>query len=158
MKQRQRGQSLLEFTLVCIPLIFILISIVELARFMWCYHTLAFAVERGARYAVVHGNSSSTTVSAVAGIIRNSASGLDPTQMTVALQAASSTRNCAPLRNCEQVASQWPDTSSNTAGQSVTVAAVYPFRTAMSMFWPGAGTVRFGVINMSATATEEIRF
>jgi len=159
MKQLQRkGQSLVEFTLVCIPLIFILISIFELARFMWCYHTLAFAVERGARYAVVHGNSSSTNVSAVAGIIRTAASGLDPAQMTVALQAGSSTQNCSPLRSCEQVTSQWPDAASNTAGQSVTVAAAYPFRTAMRMFWPGAGSVSFGVINMSATATEEIRF
>jgi Flp pilus assembly protein TadG len=157
-KLRRKGQSLVEFTLVCIPLIFILLSIVELSRFMWCYHTLAFAVERGARYAVVHGKSSSTSVSAVAGIIRSAATGLDSGQMTVELQAASSTQNCAPLRNCEQLTTQWPDATSNTPGQSVTVAAVYPFRTAMSMFWPGAGSVRFGVVNMSATATEEIRF
>ena len=155
---RPKGQSLVEFTLVCIPLIFILIGIFELSRFMWCYHTLAFAVERGARFAVVHGSSSSTSVSAVAETIRTAASGLDPAQMTVALQASSSTQNCSPLRNCEQVTSQWPDASSNTAGQSVTVAAVYPFHTPLRMFWPGVGSVNFGVITMSATATEEIRF
>ena len=83
---RRKGQTLVEFALVCIPLIFILISIVELSRFMWSYHTLAFAVERGAQYAVVHGQTSSTSVSAVASIIRNAAPGLDPGQLTVALQ------------------------------------------------------------------------
>ena len=154
----RKGQTLVEFALVCIPLIFILISIVELSRFMWSYHTLAFAVERGARYVVVHGQTSTTSVSAVTSIIRNAAPGLDPGQLTVALRAASATRNCAPLSACDGVASQWPDSTSNSPGQSITVEAVYPFRSALSMFWPGVGAVRFGVVNMGAAATEEIRY
>jgi Flp pilus assembly protein TadG len=164
-RRNRKGQSLIEFTLVCIPLIFLLISIVEISRFMWCYHTLEFAVERGARYAVVHGQSCTdfsascaASVSAVAGVIGASATGLDPAQLTVALRSASSTQNCAPLRDCYQNGATWPASNANLPGQPVTVAAVYPFRTALSMFWPGAGSVRVGVVNMSATATEEIRF
>ena len=54
-RRSRRGNSLLEFTLVCIPLMFVLISIVEISRYMWTYHTLAFAVKRAARFAIVHG-------------------------------------------------------------------------------------------------------
>ena len=41
MRNRERGTTLLEFTLVGIPLIFLLISTVEISRGMWQYHTLA---------------------------------------------------------------------------------------------------------------------
>ena len=54
--QRKRlGQTLVEFTFVGIPIIFILISIFEVSRGMWIYHTLAYAAKVGARYASVHG-------------------------------------------------------------------------------------------------------
>jgi Flp pilus assembly protein TadG len=43
------GTSLVEFTLVGIPMIFLLISTFEVARGMWEYHTLAYAVKEGTR-------------------------------------------------------------------------------------------------------------
>jgi hypothetical protein len=46
-KQRQRGSAMIEFTLVGIPMIFLLISIFEISRAMWNYHTLAFAIREG---------------------------------------------------------------------------------------------------------------
>ena len=39
-RSRCGGQSLVEFTLVGIPLIFVLISVFEISRGMWMYHTL----------------------------------------------------------------------------------------------------------------------
>jgi len=47
---------MIEFTLVGIPMIFLLISIFEISRAMWNYHTLAFAIREGTRYAAVHGS------------------------------------------------------------------------------------------------------
>ncbi len=56
LKNRKRlGQALAEFTFVGIPIIFILISVFEVSRGMWMYHTLAYAVKNGTRYASVHG-------------------------------------------------------------------------------------------------------
>ena len=52
---RRGGSSLIEFTLVGIPLIFVLLSTFEMARGMWLYHTLAYAARQGTRYAIVHG-------------------------------------------------------------------------------------------------------
>jgi hypothetical protein len=46
---------MLEFVLIGIPVIFVLISIFEIARGMWTYHTMAYAVREGVRYASVHG-------------------------------------------------------------------------------------------------------
>ena len=54
-RRRNRGQTLLEFTFVGIPMIFTLISIFEISRGMWIYHTLAYSVKVGVRYASVHG-------------------------------------------------------------------------------------------------------
>lgn len=51
----RRGQTLIEFTLVGIPLIFVLVSVFEISRGMWIYHTAAYSVKVGVRYASVHG-------------------------------------------------------------------------------------------------------
>ena len=51
-----RGSTMVEFTLVGFPIIFILISIFEMARGMWNYHTLEEAVEEGTRYEAVRGS------------------------------------------------------------------------------------------------------
>ena len=58
-ESKRRGNSMIEFTLVGIPLMFVLISIVELSRGMWIYHTLAHAVKEGTRYTAVRGQNSS---------------------------------------------------------------------------------------------------
>ena len=55
-KRRSRaGQAMVEFTFVGIPLMFTLISIFEVSRGMWIYHTLAYSVKNGVRFASVHG-------------------------------------------------------------------------------------------------------
>ena len=55
-----RGNATIEFTLVGIPLVFVLISTIEMARGMWIYHTLAYAVKEGTRYAVARGQNNPT--------------------------------------------------------------------------------------------------
>ena len=54
-RRKRLGQSLVEFTFVGIPIIFILISVFEVSRGMWIYQTLAHSVKNGTRYASVHG-------------------------------------------------------------------------------------------------------
>jgi Flp pilus assembly protein TadG len=39
-KRTRRGSSILEFVLVGIPIIFVLISLFEISRGMWTYHTM----------------------------------------------------------------------------------------------------------------------
>ena len=42
-------------------MIFVFISIFEMARGMWIYHSLAYAVKEGTRYASVHGATCTTS-------------------------------------------------------------------------------------------------
>src|SRR6266853_2478538 len=91
-RRKQRGQSMVEFTFVGIPLLFVLISIFEVSRGMWMYHTMAYAVKVGVRYAIVHGGNCgkngntckvnlgpSSDATSIAGVIRNAGVGLVPT-------------------------------------------------------------------------------
>ena len=50
-KGNRKGVAMIEFTFVGIPMIFVLVSSFEMARGMWIYHTMAYAVKEGARYA-----------------------------------------------------------------------------------------------------------
>ena len=75
-----RGNATIEFTLVGIPLVFILISTIEMARGMWIYHTLAYSVKEGTRYAIGRGQNSPTTATVrdVCNAIAQSGVGLLP--------------------------------------------------------------------------------
>jgi Flp pilus assembly protein TadG len=55
-RKNQRGSARLEFALTGIPLIFIWISIVQMAIGMWRYHTIQYAVKTAGAYIVVHGS------------------------------------------------------------------------------------------------------
>ncbi len=170
--QRQ-GNSVIEFTLVGIPMIFVLISVFEMSRGMWLYHTLAHAVKEGTRFAVVHGrscelepNSCTVTVRDIAQRIRTNGVGLLPQELNVTLSSEPnsplSVVNCRPLSQCLEgatAAEQWPQYPSNQPGMDLTLTATYPFRSAISMFWPGAGKgMNFGVFTFPAQSTETIQF
>src|SRR5271166_3255262 len=95
---RRSGSSTLEMVFVGIPTIFVLISVFEMARGMWIYHTLAYAIKEGTRYAAVHGqncnptvnpgNNCQVTVGQIAQVIEHAAVGLDPSQLNVEMQSA----------------------------------------------------------------------
>src|SRR5579871_6311110 len=114
-KSHRRGQALVEFSLAAIPIIFLMISVEEMARGMWIYVTLAHAIKEGTRYGVVHGadcaqanSSCPVTVGQVASQIVHAGVGLDPAQFNVVLQTSSSSRTCAPLNTCLNVPTAWP--------------------------------------------------
>ena len=119
-RRKRLGQTLVEFTFVGIPIIFTLISIFEISRGMWIYHTLAYAAKVGVRYASVHGincvgstvnsklqNPNNCTVNmgpatapgagtlpSIAYVIRQAAVGLDPLKTTVTFNASGTTTTC----------------------------------------------------------------
>ena len=169
-RRNRRGATTVEMTLVGIPLIFMLISTFEIARGMWVYHTLAHSVKEGVRFAVVHGqncvanpptvtNACTQTEANIAAVIQNAGVGLDPatTQLTFCTGscAAGATPTCY-LNSC--TATTWPPTGGNQPGQTVEIDIVTPFRSALSMFWPGHHAVSFAVINLGATSSDTIQF
>jgi hypothetical protein len=167
-RRQSAGASLLEFTLVGIPVIFVLISIFQISVAMWLYHTLAFAVREGTRYAIVHGancslngNSYCVQVSDVATVIGNAARGLDPNQMTVTLtsQGSATTDTLANLMSSTYSSTKWPPAGANAVGEAVKISALYPFNSGISMFWPGSTAVRpNGRVYMPASSTDQIQF
>ena len=54
------GQSLIEFSLVCVMLCLIILGVLEVGRLVLVYTTVANAARAGARYAIVHGSSRAT--------------------------------------------------------------------------------------------------
>jgi hypothetical protein len=170
--KNQRGNSLVEFTLVGIPLVFVLISIFEVARGMWIYHTVAYAVTEATRYASVHGvnctsasgNNCSKTISDLGSIIEYAGIGLTPDQLSVSFVDHTGTISCKPLNSClspNANTTVWPRSGGggNIPGMNITISASYPFSSAIAMFWPGAGAgVVFPTVNLPATSTERVQF
>jgi len=164
---RKRGAATIEFTLVGIPLIFALISTVEMSRGMWIYDSETYAVSQGARYAVVHGldctqngNTCTTTVGSIANVLANGGVGLLTSKWNVTLVSASGTNNitCNPLSNCLSNNTVWPPSPDNKQGSIVAVSATYPFASALFMFFPGSKPVKFGTYNLPAYSQQIIQF
>ncbi len=186
---RRAGSAMIEFTLVGIPLIFILISVFELARGMWQYHTAAHAFREGTRFAIVHGNdcniypsNCAVTIRDISARIRDAALGLLPTDLeNVTFDAYSGSNStaiatrhfvCPTLADCLQGGSAgdttyWPAGAPGTpevAGgyrhiNRIEISGEFPFRSAIAMFWPGAGRPSsFGVFRFPASSKEAVQF
>jgi Flp pilus assembly protein TadG len=165
-KQRQRGSAMIEFTLVGIPMIFVLISVFEISRGMWNYHTLAYAVKEGTRYAIVHGsdcssdpqNSCGVTVGQVAQRIQYAGIGLDPSQVQLTFTSSGNSITCN-LNACLGNPTVWPEAPLNTPGSALTIGASLPFQSALAMFWPGAASgASFPTFNLTAGSSDIIQF
>jgi Flp pilus assembly protein TadG len=157
---------MIEFTLVGIPMIFLLISTFEISRGMWNYHTLAFAIREGTRYAVVHGagcstdprNSCQATVAQVAQRIQNAAIGLDPAQLDLTFTSSGNSIKCT-LNTCLATAANWPEAPNNTPGNAIAISGSLPFQSALAMFWPGAGKgINMPTAYLTAGSSDIIQF
>jgi hypothetical protein len=177
-KLNRRGSALIEFTLVGIPLMFLLISVFEISRAMWLYHTLAYSVKEGVRFAVVHGEgcdpargigNCQVTVADIANRIRIAGPGLLPNELTVIISnqdagtapggAVYSSVTCQPLSSCFSNTDAWPTSPGNLRGNDIVFSASYPLRTALAMFWPGAGAANGpGILQLPASSRERIQF
>lgn len=165
--RRQKGAVTLEFALVGVPLVFALISTVEMSRGMWIYQTQAYAVNAGARYIAVHGigctsngNSCGATVDSIAHAIANAGVGLTPSNWNVTLYSASGTNNktCNPLNTCFGTSTVWPPSPDNATGLGIAITGSYPFNSALAMFFPGSQPTQFATYNLPAYAQNLIVF
>lgn len=165
--QPRRGSLLLEFTFVGIPLMFVLISLFELSRGMWTYHTVAAAVKAGTRYVVVHGqncnivpNACTVTVAQIAGRMKSAGPGLLPERFSLTFTPASGDPISCSLSDCLSNSTTWPPAAANAPGMDVTISGTYPFFSVISMFWPGAGapTGLIGTTNFGAASKERMQF
>lgn len=174
----KKGSALLEMTLVGIPLIFVLISTVEMARGMWIYHTLAYAIKEGTRYTIVHGrncdpavntnNSCLVTVGQIAQVIQAAGVGLDPGLLQLDMQGLSGCGDTTgTLSALLANTTTFPTGTCNFSQSPITITGQYPFLSAISMFWPGAGRgMNFqnltcqgaGTLCLPATSQEMIQF
>lgn len=176
------GNAIIEFTLVGIPLVFVLISIFEIARGMWVYHTLAHAVREGVRFAVTHGNnclvppnSCTVQVRDIAIRIRDAGVGLVPTELqNVEFVSLSRTVTCSTLQDClgssATATTYWPTAApanppnppdaGGIRGGELEIRARFPFQSALAMFWPGApgSGVTFGTFLLGAQSRERIQY
>ena len=159
------GSSMLEFTLAAIPMIFVLISTFEIARGMWIYGTVANAVKEGTRFAIVKGsdcslppNACSARISDVATRIQRTGRGLLAQDLTLSFSSDSATTTCR-LDACLANHTVWPPAGDNAKGQPINIVGQYQFRSAMAMFWPGAGKAQgFGEMNLNATSRGVVEF
>jgi TadE-like protein len=175
MRPRRRsrlGNATIEFTLVGIPLLCVLISTFEMARAMWIYHTLAYAVKEGARYTVVRGQNSPNqvglggsttgTLTPICNFIAQQGAGLIPHQLSLSFTSFSGTLGPYTADACPS-APVWPpngeDALDNLPGQRITITASYPFQSSILIFWPGvnSGTI-FPSFTFPAQASEVMQF
>lgn len=140
------GNATIEFTLVGIPLVFVLISTIEMARGMWIYHTLSYAVKEGTRYTVARGqnNPLPTTYKNVCDAIVQAGTGLLPEDLTLSFTSLSGTTQYKANACPNSMSTPWPPGNNagvidNQPGQTISITGYYPFVSAISMFWPGAG-------------------
>jgi Flp pilus assembly protein TadG len=151
--RRRRGSTMLEFVLVGIALMFIWITVLEMARGMWQYHTLQYAVKQTAQYATKHGascaspNTCEVTVGNVVNVFSYYAGVLPLNSVQLSLTSSSGTVTCAVVSTCSTNGSwntQWPPSGANAVGADIWVSANYTFTSALLLFIPTNGTVRFG--------------
>ncbi len=162
----RNGTATIEMTLVGIPLIFVLISTVEVARGMWIYHTLAYALREGTRYTIVHGvncstppNNCAVAVKDIAAVIQNAGVGLYDTDNFEIEMKSPADDVSGTLTSALADTTQFPSSGGNSIGASITFSATYPFQSAIAMFWPGAGPgINFTSVTFPASSQEEIQF
>ena len=172
--KKRRGQALIEFTFVGIPIMFVLISVFEVSRGMWVYDTLSYAVKQGVRYAIVHGDNCgkngnnckvnlgpatgvcNNTNSTIAEIIRCAGVGLD--QDLTKVTFISNQGTLGPYKLSAVPGTPWPPANGNSSGNPITIEITTPFNSVITMFWPGANPVSFASGVLPASSSDQIQY
>lgn len=167
-RRNEKGNNLIEFTLVGIPLVLILISLIEMCFAMWSYHTLAYAVREGARYASTKGkgctlgtNTCSVTVADVAQQVASAGTGLIPSLLNIDLVSADGNVPCHPITNCYSTTTVWPPNSfsANVPGSIISVSGTYPVQTNLViMFFPQTGSSQVSAVTLPASSQQIMQF
>lgn len=163
-RRLRRGNALVEFSLMGIPIIFITISIVSISLDMWAFFTLAYSTEATARYASVHGatctlntNTCTIRISDVTAFFESHSQALDPGKVTVKLIDGSGTTTCNPVTSCDSSTAQFPNSSYNAIGSDLKITATYSLDSPIAMFWP-ASSEASSSYRVGATSRQRIIF
>jgi Flp pilus assembly protein TadG len=165
-KNGRKGSTILEFVLVGIPIIFIFICIFEMSRGMWNYHSIAFGVREGSRYAAMHGvdcaspHTCQVSIGTITGVIRSNAPGIDPATVTLTFTPSSGTATSGTMSSLASSTTTFPPTGANAQGQNVKISANYAFQSILAVFWVGAGRGAnySGTFNLYTSSSEPIQF
>lgn len=118
--KHSEGSTLVEFSLVLLMLLIAIFGIVEMARVVLVYTTIANSARAGARYAIVHGGDLTSGASGT---------GNDAAVKTVVKNFASA--GTLQLADSNITVTYSP---SNTAGSTVTVKVVYTYSPLLAYF------------------------
>jgi Flp pilus assembly protein TadG len=159
----RKGSSAVEFTLAAIPMLFVQISLVEICRGMWDYHSLAEAVKVTSRAVATRGADCaglgcSMTVGQVAQLVANYAVGMPPSALNVTLTSNAGNVSCTPLSSCLGNSAVWPPSGGNSVGSDIVISGSYAFTSALSMFVPGTGGMRFSAVTFTAQSRQTLLF
>jgi len=159
----RKGNAIVEFTLVAVPLIFVQISIVEICRGMWDYHSLAQAVKAASRAAATRGAGCAgagcaMTVGQVATTIAGFAVGMPASALNVTLTSNAGNVNCNPLSTCTNSKTVWPPAGGNSVGSDIIITASYNFTSMLMMFAPGTNGMQFSGVTFTAKTRQVILY
>jgi Flp pilus assembly protein TadG len=160
---RRKGNALIEFTLVAIPLIFIQISVVEICRAMWDYHSLAQAVKAASRSVATRGagcagNGCAITVGQIATTISAYAVGMPSSSLNVTLTSNAGNVTCNPLSSCSRSSTVWPPAGGNSVGSDIIISGSYNFTSMLMMFVPGTNGMQFSGVTLTAESRQVLLF
>jgi hypothetical protein len=150
---RQAGSAMVEFTLTGIPLIFIWISIVQMALGMWNYHTLQYSLKKGGSYLSVHGSATGycsnnlCRVQDVASVIATYATGMKQSDINLTFTQVTSSvdhTTTGTSTSCTLAACLSNTTSFPNGAPEFEIKAEYQFKNALGMVAFGGGPVKFG--------------
>lgn len=113
------GQALVEFALIIPVLLILIVGLFDVARAVEQENTLAYAARYGARYAIVHGSTSSSPIGPCSSC----------SDATITSEV---TRNAVSVTNIT-VTIDYPD-ANNDRGSHITVDATAPFVPLASQF------------------------
>lgn len=113
----QRGQSLVEFSIAAFLAVLLLLAVVEIARMMMVYVTVANSARIGGRYAIVHGSTRTG-----GGADGPSGPANNPPQIVALVKNVSVLLDKSKLL----ITVSYPS-ASNAPGKPVTVTVIYPY-------------------------------
>ncbi len=166
---------MIEFTLVALPLMFVLTGFFTLGIGMWNYHTVSNAAREGARFAArhanectQHGNNCAATQAAIARVIRSWSTGLAPYRnVQVTLRGMGSVPTVGPTSLTTMMgntSSYWPTRSATAGtvpggkiGDELQVEIAYPFGLSI-VYLPVGDQPVFPPLTFRATSREMIQY
>ena len=167
-RSSESGNVGLEFAMVGIPVLFVLISVINISYTMMTMHTMQEAVEQTGRFVIGRGagcaansNTCTTTVGTISDAMRLFNAGVSPSDAQLTLTSASgATVSCNPLISCHGNSTVWPPATNkdNLPGKDIIVTADYPCLTVIAMFWPGSGISKFGQMTLHAYSRQRMTF